>query len=103
MRIEHNKLDSECSLFDYVDEVGELSRDDERVRLKGPAEVRGSLQRDDGQVRLRGTVSAQVELECDRCLQPIRLPLAAGFDVEYVPAGNYEAEELAELQDEDLA
>jgi uncharacterized protein len=31
------------------------------------------------------------------------LPLTAGFDVEYVPAGNYEALQLAELQDEDLA
>jgi uncharacterized protein len=86
-----------------VFEVDELSLEDERARLTGPTEVRGSLQRSDGQVRLRGTVSAQVELECDRCLQYVTLPLTIGFDVEYMPAANYDAEQLAELQDRDLA
>ncbi len=102
MRIELDKLDSTGSRFAHVFEVGELSLDDERARLTGPAEVRGSLQRGDGQARLQGTVSARVELECDRCLQLMILPLAATFDVEYVPAGNYETEQQAELHDQDL-
>lgn len=102
MRIELDKLDSAGSRFAHVFEVGELSLDDDRARMTGPAQVRGSLQRGDGQVRLQGKVSAQVELDCDRCLQPVTMPIAASFDVEYVPAGNYEAEQLAELQDKDL-
>ncbi|MEP6708276.1 MAG: DUF177 domain-containing protein [Pyrinomonadaceae bacterium] len=102
MRIELDKLENGGSRFAHVFEVGELSLDDDRARLAGPAEVRGSLERVDGLVRLQGTVSGKVELECDRCLQPVILPLAVSFDVEYVPAGNYETEQQAELQDKDL-
>lgn len=102
MRIELEKLETGSGQFAHVFEVGELSLEDDRARLTGPAEVRGSARRDDGRVRLRGNVSAQVELECDRCLQPMSVPVAASFDVDYVPAGNYEAEQFAKLQDDDL-
>ena len=103
MRIELDELESTGDRFAHVFEAGELSLDDERAGLTGATEVRGSVQRGDGSLRLRGTISAQVELECDRCLQTMAWPLTTGFDVEYVPAGYYEAEQLAELQDNDLA
>jgi uncharacterized protein len=44
-----------------------------------------------------------VELECDRCLRAIAFPVAASFDVDYVPASKYAAEPAAELLDDDLA
>lgn len=102
MRIELEKLDGANDQFAHVFEIGELALEDDRAQLKGPAEVRGSIRREDGQVKIRGNVSAQVELNCDRCLQAITVPVAATFDVDYVPASKYEAEQLAELQDDDL-
>lgn len=102
MRIELEKLEGAKGQFAHVFEVGDLSLEDERARLKGPAEVRGSVQRNDQKVQVRGKVSAEVELDCDRCLRPITLAIATGFEVDYVPAGNYPAEQFAELQDDDL-
>jgi DUF177 domain-containing protein len=103
MRIELEKLDGTNGQFAHVFETAELSLEDDRARLKGPAEVRGTIKREDGQVRIRGKVSAQVELECDRCLRPITVPVAADFNVDYVPASNYAADQFTELGDDDLS
>lgn len=102
MRIELAKLETGNGQFAHVFETGKLSLEDDRARLTGPAEIRATVRREDGRVRVRGNVSAQVELECDRCLQPVSVPVTASFDVDYVPVSNYEREPLAELQDDDL-
>jgi uncharacterized protein len=103
MRIELEKLEEGNGQFAHVFEPGELSLDEERARLTGPAKAEGRVRREDGQVKIRGSVSAQVELECDRCLRAIAFPVAASFDVDYVPASKYAAEPAAELLDDDLA
>ena len=102
MRIELEKLETGSGQFAHVFGTGELSLEDDRARLTGPAEIRAGVRREDGRVRVRGNVSAEVELECDRCLQPVTMPVAARFDVDYVPVSNYEQEQPAELQDDDL-
>ncbi|MDX6613371.1 MAG: hypothetical protein QOD75_2557 [Blastocatellia bacterium] len=103
MRIELEKLDETNSRLAHVFEPGELSLEDERAELKGRTEVRGSIDRKDGQVEVRGNFTAQVELECDRCLQSVVVPVTASFDLDYVPASEYVAERLAELGEDDLA
>jgi len=103
MRIELEKLDGTNNRFAHVYEAGELSLEDERADLVGPTEVRGSVERRDGQVEVRGNFGAQVELECDRCLQAVSVPVTASFDLDYVPASEYAADRLAELGEDDLA
>jgi len=103
MRIELEKLDEANRQFAHVFEPGELSLEDERARLAGQVEVRGRVSREDGQVNVKGHLNAPVELDCDRCLQPITTQVDADFDVDYMPAAVYAAEPVAELQDDDLA
>jgi len=102
MRIELEKLDGANVRFAHVFEPGELSLDVARAELKGPAEVSGRIDREEAQVKVRGKLAAQVALDCDRCLQPVALPIAVTFDLDYVPASEYAAEQLEELGSDDL-
>lgn len=103
MRIELDKLEGNSANFDHIYEPEALTLDDESARLAGPAEVRGRVNRREYEVRLRGTVRARAEVDCDRCLKSVEVPIEAKFDLKYVPAADYRATETVELQEEDLS
>src|SRR5262249_22692381 len=47
-------------------------------------------------------IDAGVELECDRCLKPISLPVKADYKLEYITNKDYEAGHAAELTEAEL-
>ncbi|MBV9959121.1 MAG: DUF177 domain-containing protein [Acidobacteria bacterium] len=102
MRIELDKLEEKGGKFAHVYQPEELVLDEEGVRLTEAPEVAGRAKRDGHQVRLRGRITAAAEVDCDRCLTSIRVPVETEFDVTYVPATDYEEAATAELQAEDL-
>ena len=103
MRIELDKLEGTGGQFAHAYEPEELVLDDEHVRLTRWPEVSGNARRNGQQVRLRGTITARAEVDCDRCLKSVDIPVETDFDVTYVPAADYGAEpEAAELQEDDL-
>lgn len=105
MRIELDKLEATGGQFAHAYEPEELVLDDEHVRLTAWPQVSGYARRDGHQVRLRGTITARAEVDCDRCLKSVDVPVETSFDVSYVPADDYgaEPEAAAELQEEDLS
>ncbi len=44
----------------------------------------------------------ELELPCSRCLEPFRLPVAAPFDLRYLPASAVSSDGEREVDDEDL-
>jgi uncharacterized protein len=102
MRIELENLEPTSS-FAHRYEPEEIVLDEEHVRLTEPPEVRGSIKQSGREVRLKGTINARAEVDCDRCLKTVALPVEAEFDVAYVPAEDYRRSEAAELQEEDLS
>lgn len=102
MRIELDRLEEQGGKFSRTYEIGELSLDDTEVRLVKPAEVSGRVRRDRKEVELRGELQARIETACDRCLQPVELPIRAEFKERFVPAVSWRAEQQHELQEEDL-
>jgi uncharacterized protein len=102
MRIELDKLEEKGGSFAHVYQPEELVLDEEGVRLTRAPEVKGRAKRDGQQVRLRGSITAEAEVDCDRCLTSIAVPVETEFDVTYVPAADYEEAAKAELQAEDL-
>jgi uncharacterized protein len=103
MRIELDKLEETGGQFAHAYEPEELVLDDEHVRLTRWPEISGSASRSGQQVRLRGRITARAEVDCDRCLKSVDVPVEADFDVTYVPATDYGAgPEAAELQEDDL-
>lgn len=54
-------------------------------------------------MRLQGEIRARAEVDCDRCLKQVSVPVETTFDVTYVPASDYMEGQAAELQEEDLS
>lgn len=103
MRIELDRLEEDGNSFAHLYEPGELLLDEEHARLTAPPEVSGKVKRSGSEVRLRGKISATAEVDCDRCLKAVSVPIETDFDVTYVPEEEYRSGEAAELQEEDLS
>jgi uncharacterized protein len=103
MRIELDKLEGNSGSFAHVYEPEELMLDEEHVRLLEPPEVRGRVNRRSHEVQLRGSIRARAEVDCDRCLQSVEIPIETSFDVKYISSDDYRATETVELQEEDLS
>ena len=103
MRIELDKLEQTGNRFAHVYEPEEIVLDEAHTRLTSPPEVEGRVSRSGYEVRLQGKINATAEVDCDRCLKSVSIPVETEFDVTYVPAADYTSNEAAELQEEDLS
>jgi uncharacterized protein len=102
VRIELDRLTRGASGFSHAYEPEEFTLDDERVRLTRPPEISGRVIRQGSSVLLKGRLSAQAEVDCDRCLKPIAVPIAAVFNLQYQTAEDYISSQAAELEAADM-
>ena len=102
MRIELDKLEKGDGKFSRTYEIDELSLDDAELKLIEAAEIRGRFRRKGEEVELRGELEGKVGAACDRCLQPVEIPVRSEFRERFVPAVSWRAEPQHELQEEDL-
>ena len=49
------------------------------------------------------TSTARAQVECDRCLQPVELPVSADFALEYITGSEYESSDVAELTEAEMS
>ena len=103
MRIELENLEGGKGNFAHVYQPEELNPVDERVRLTGPAEVKGRVRLSGNEVFVNGHIDTRAQVECDRCLQPVELPVAAGFALEYITGSDYESTDVAELTEAEMS
>ena len=103
MRVELESLERHGGRFAHNYEPGELDLNEERVTLVAPPRVSGRIQQSDSKVTVRGEATAELQLECDRCLKSVLIPVSSSFEVEYVTPDTYQADPAAELLDEDLS
>lgn len=103
MRVELASLERHGGKFAHNYHPGELDLDEERVTLLAPPRVTGRVQQSDLKVTVKGEAAAELQLECDRCLKSLSVPVSSSFEVEYVTPDTYQADSAAELLDEDLS
>ena len=103
MRIELENLEGGKGHFAHVYQPEELNPIDERIRLTEPANVCGQVRLSGNQVFVTGHVETRVQVECDRCLQPVELLVSADFALDYIPGSDYESSEAAELTEAELS
>jgi uncharacterized protein len=103
MRIELENLEGSKGVFAHVYQPDELNPIDERVRLNEPAAVTGKIRRAGNEVFVNGHIDTRVQVECDRCLQPVELPVKADFALEYISGSEYESTEVAELTEAEMS
>lgn len=75
--------------FDEDFPAGEIDYDEVHVRQVGGLHAEGEaelLNNTLGEMRVRGRLKVDLELQCDRCLEPIRYPIEEPFDLFYRPA-----------------
>lgn len=102
MLIGLSKLDEGKGSFAHEYEPDVLDLADERVRLASRTTVSGRARRTSGRVVVEGKIESGVEIECDRCLKSIRLPVETGFSLEYISSSDYQSTNAAELAEEDM-
>ena len=73
-----------------------------QFRVVAPVSLQGTVDKDKDRFRLVGTVTTVLELTCSRCLEPFELPVAATFDVRYLPQSENSGEER-EVEEDDLS
>ena len=102
MRIELENLENGKGTFAHTYQPEELDLGDERVTLNQPVQVSGSVRRSGTEIIVSGRLSSQVNVECDRCLKRIDLPVSNDFKVDYVTEQDYESSRAAELSTDEL-
>ncbi len=103
MRVELASLEGHEGKFAHDYEPGELTLDEERIDLAEPPGVAGRIRRVGARIMVEGQIAAGTRVECDRCLAPIATPVNTEFRVEFVTPDVYQAEQAAQLAEEDLA
>jgi uncharacterized protein len=103
VRIELDNLERPTESFQHVYESSELDFTDERVRLIGVPEISARVIRTGSQVFLNGRLTVLAQVDCDRCLKSIDVPVDTEFNLQYVTAADYAAMHAAALEESDLA
>ena len=103
MRIELENLEGGKSNFAHVYQPDDLGPVDERIRLIEPVAVKGNVRLAGTEVFVNGHIDTRVQVECDRCLQPVELPVSADFALEYITGSDYESSEAAELTEAEMS
>jgi uncharacterized protein len=100
MRIELAQLEDGKAEFAKSYEPDALALDDERFKLCGPASVSGKVRLSGAEVIVKGHLDSCIAVDCDRCLRPIKLPVAADFELEYISGSDYEIDRNLELTED---
>jgi len=103
VRIELDNLEGTSGSFAHVYGSDELEFTDERVRLVDPPEISGRVIRKGSQAFLDGRFTTLAQVDCDRCLKSIDIPVRTEFNLQYVTAADYETMHAAALEESDLA
>ncbi len=103
MRIELENLEGGKGNFAHVYQPDDLNPVDERIRLIEPVAVKGNVRLAGSEVFVNGHIDTRAQVECDRCLQQVDVPVSADFALEYITGSAYESSEAAELTEEELS
>ena len=103
MRIELENLEGGKSDFAHVYQPEDLNPVDERVQLTEPAAGNGKVRLSGNEVFVNGHVETRAQVECDRCLKTVELPVSADFALEYITGADYESSAVAELTEEEMS
>lgn len=88
--------------FDVDVDAGEIDLESENVRLAGDVSVKGTATRHIVQTDVAGTIRSEIDIDCTRCLEPVREKLEIPFTASYISPENYTEEKEVEVKDYDL-
>ncbi|MEO7142761.1 MAG: DUF177 domain-containing protein [Bryobacteraceae bacterium] len=79
-------LELRKAAFNVAIPPGQIDFADSKLRQVTPLMADGAmelLENTQDEIRVSGCLEVQMETDCDRCLEPVRIPLGAPFDLYY--------------------
>ena len=102
MRIELESLEGGKGRFAHDYGPGELVFEYALLILVVPPNFSGVVGVEVYRFNVHGRVTGRIQLECDRCLKPVELPVDSKFKLEYVTPKEYEKLQAGDLTEEEL-
>lgn len=91
-------LEVRAGRFDVELPPGAIEFMDPKLRQAGPLRAAGKVELVSGslgEIRVKGHAAVLMEADCDRCLEPARLPVDSNFELYYRPVSEGYGEEKA--------
>ena len=91
MFIDVRELELRPAEFEVELAPGRIDFLDAKIRQAGPLKAKGKAELVLGsieEIRIHGHISVEMEADCDRCLEPAKLPLDSDFDFYFRPAAD---------------
>ncbi len=102
MQLDLTRYRQPLNQFARTFQPGDVADEGDAYRIMTPVDLAFEIHKDKDKFRLVGTVATELELPCSRCLEPLRLPIAAPFDLRYLPASEASTDVEREVGREDL-
>ena len=102
MQLDLRRYRQSLSRFARTFQPDEIADEGAAYRIVAPVDLAFEIHKNKDKFRMVGTVATELELPCSRCLDTFRLPIAAPFDVRYLPAAVASTDVEREVDDEDL-
>ncbi len=101
MIIDISKIETGES-FKFTSGEEDIRLETANYRLIGQVAVSGTISRSVAGVEVVGKITGEAEIDCTRCLEPIRRPLAIDLKTEFVRKGEMGNDGEHEIQGSDL-
>ena len=88
--------------FEFKIAPGEIDLDTEGTRIVGDIVVLGELSKSAAKTDVKGSIKAPLEVDCTRCLTPVRRDLDVAFEVDFVSKELFPESREMHLESSDL-
>lgn len=90
------------STYDLVIPADEIDLEIINGRSAGDVAFHATVTKTAAATTVTGQIKGLIELDCDRCLEPVKTPIGIDVDLEFVPVEQFSADAERELTAEDL-
>jgi uncharacterized protein len=102
MIVDLTTIEGSVKPFEFDLGPQDLELDQPGVKFLGPVHASGTVARTAAQVEVKGKVSGSAEIECTRCLEPVRQDLNFEFQSNFVAPEHFSSDKENEVAGEDL-
>jgi uncharacterized protein len=101
MKPDLNSFDREKAIDETL-AAEAVALDLSNARVKEPLRVVGRAIKTAAGVEIKGQLTGSIQVDCDRCLEPVERPLDVEFDLEFAPKQQLESGANLELHADDM-
>jgi uncharacterized protein len=95
------ELERQAVEFQTQFKPGALDFRGAEIKQFTPLALIGTARLSGGEIRISGHLESAVQKACDRCLEPVEIPLKRDFDLSYRPLGTIARQEEVEIKNGD--